>query len=249
MELKDKAKVIGRIQTRRVRETNPGPGWERDPVTGKFVKETDNHNIITQAGIAAMCKWIQYGHAQQGGSIRYIGVGTGYTAPAKSQTALVAETTRHEIDSWDNTNIGSGIMIASHMFLTSEANAALMECGLFQSSTGAPMFSRGLFGSGNIGSISAASPGIVTCSGHGLSDGDKILIEGVTGGMAAGLNNNAYFVDQQNANQFALYSDAGLTAAVTTSGTYTGGGTWKTIIPKTSAETLTVTYSLTFPAE
>ncbi len=54
---------------------------------------------------------------------------------------------------------------------------------------------------------------------------------------------------------FALYTDAGLTAAVdgTGYGAYEDASpntaAWKTIIPKTSAETLTITYSLTFPAD
>jgi len=202
-----------------------------------------------------MAKSIQYGNADAGGTLRYIGTGTGYTYPAKGDTALVAETLRAEIDSWTNTNIASDpvVMIATKMFLTTEANAALMECGLFKASTGAPMFCRGLFGYGLITNATQADPVVIESVGHGLADGDKILIEAVEG--MTELNGNAYYVDVLTGDTFGLYTDAALSASVNGTGftAYTdaspNNATWKKIIPKTSAETLTVTYSLTFPAD
>lgn len=252
--MRDHARVMGRIETVRSRR-EPGRGWVFDRKSGLYLKRTASKNIVTLAGLSMMAKSIQYGNADAGATIRYIGVGTGYTTPAKGNTALVAETLRVAIDSWDNANIAADpvVMIASRLFLTSEANAALMECGLFKSPTGAPMFCRGLFGYGLITNATQADPVVIESAGHGLSDGDKIYIAGVEG--MTDLNGNAYWVNQLNANTFELYSDAGLTTSVdgTGFGAYTDASPntaeWKTIIPKTSAETLTVTYSLTFPAD
>jgi hypothetical protein len=65
------------------------------------------------------------------------------------------------------------------------------------------------------------------------------------------LNDNAYYVDVLTGSTLGLYSDSDLSASVDTQGygAYTSGGTIKTIIPKSSSETLTVNYSLEFPAD
>lgn len=250
-------RVIGRIGTLRARATKPEgyAGWMRDPRSGLWVRRTKSKNMVVLAGLTAMFKWIQYGHADQGGSLRYMAVGTGKTTPAKSDVALVTENTRVAIDSWDNTNIASDpvVMIATRMFLTTEANAALMECGLFEASSGAPMFCRGLFGTGLITDATAANPVSIESVGHDLADGDKIEITGVEG--MTELNNNQYFVDVQDVDNFELYSDAALTTPVDGSAytPYTDASpntaTWKVVIPKTSAETLTVNYSLSIAAD
>lgn len=253
--MKDKIRVIGMIQTVLATERPQGKGWQRNPRTGLYERRSSSKNMIVLAGLSMMAKSIQYGHANSGETIRYMGVGTGFTTPAKANTALVAEVERLEIDSWDNTNIAADpvVMIATKLFLTTEAIGNLMECGLFQESTGAPMFCRGLFGIGLVTNATQAEPVIVESAGHGLVDGDKVYFEGVEG--MTDLNGNAYFVDQQNASTFALYSDAALSVPVdgTGFGAYTDASpntaTWKKVIPKTSAETLTVNYSLTFPAD
>jgi hypothetical protein len=253
---KDRISVLGRIATVRSTERPAGAGWTLDRRTGLYVRRSKGKNMVVLAGLSMMAKSIQYGNASAGKTIRYIEVGTGYTAPAKAQTALIAATLRVAIDSWDNTDIASDpvVMIASKLFTTAQANANLMECGLFQESSGAPMFCRGLFNNGTIVDATQAEPVVITVGGdspvaHGLTDGDEILIEGV-GGMTE-LNNNTYYVDVQSADTFDLYSDAALTTPVDGGayGAYTSGGTWKLVIPKTSSETLTVTYSLTFPAD
>ncbi len=254
--MRDRMRVIGRINTLRAAKEQPaGKGWARDPKTGLWVRRTSSKNMVVLAGLSAMFSWIQYGHANAGGTIRYMGVGTGSTTPAKGDTALVAEEERLEIDSWDNTNIASDpvVMIATKLFLTSEANANLMECALFKNSSGAPMFCRGLFGSGLITDATAANPVSIESVGHGLSDGDKILIAGVEG--MTELNNNTYFVDVQDAANFELYSDAALSIPVDGSGfgayedASPNTATFKVEIPKTNAETLTVTYSLSIAAD
>jgi hypothetical protein len=252
--INDRASVIGRIYTTKARAENPRlPGWEFD--NGLWVRRSKSRNMVVLAGLSMMAKSIQYGNALAGKTIRYLEVGTGFTYPVKGDTALQSAVVRKAIDSWDNTDIASDpvVMIASVLFTTAEAVGALMECGLFQESTGAPMFSRGLFGYGAISNITKADPAVVTSYAHGLVDGDKIYIEGVDG--MTEVNGNAYFIDKLTNDTFGLYSDAALTTSVNSSayGAYSeaspGNDTWKLIIPKTSAETMTVTYSLTFPVE
>ena len=237
----------------------PGPGWKRDPRNGLLTRSRENHNIVVLVGLAALAKWTQYGHEDQGGSIRYLGVGTGYTTPTKSDVSLEALLEIGEIDSWDNTNIDSDpvVEIATIMFLTDEANGELMEAGLFQAIPASPssgvMFCRGLFGSGLITNATKASPCVIESIAHGLESGEKIKITGVTG--MTELNNNDYFVDVLTADTFGLYTNAALSTPVDSSAftDYTDASpntaTWKLIIPKTTAEILTINYSLTLPAE
>jgi hypothetical protein len=254
--MKDKIKVIGRIGTKLERCAMPDamPGWMRE--NGLWVRRGSmNKNMVVLPGLNMLAKSIQYGNAAQGKTIRYCEVGTGYATPAKANTALGVAVTRVEIDSWDNTNIAADpvVMIATAIFSTSEGIGNLMECGLFQESTGAPMFSRGLFGYGAINNATKADPVVITSIAHGLVDGDQVMIEDVSG--MTELNNNTYFIDKLTNDTFALYSDAALSASIDGSayGDYVeaspDGDTWKKIITKTSAEILTVTYSLTFPVE
>jgi hypothetical protein len=256
-------KILGRIQAiRQIANPDseaPGAGWHRDPFSGLWSRACANHNIVVLAGLSALAKWSQYGHADQGGSIRYLGVGTGYTTPSKSDTSLEAQLEIAEIDSWDNTNIDSDpvVEIATLMFLVDEANGDLMEAGLFQAIPASPstgvMFCRGLFGMGLITNATKASPCVIESIGHGLAAGEKVKITGVSG--MTELNDEDYFIDALTEDTLGLYSDAALATPVDSSAftDYTDASpntaTWKVIIPKTTAEILTVNYSLTLPAE
>jgi hypothetical protein len=253
--MKSRMRVIGRIGTERAREDAKGlPGWEYKD--GLWRRRTlRNKNMIVTAGFSMTAMSLQYGHANAGKSIRYIEVGTGFAYPAKADTALGTAVTRKEIASWDNTNIAEDpvVMIASVQFTTSEAVGALMECGLFQELTGAPMFSRGLFGYGPVMNATQGNPVVITSIAHGLTDADKVLIEGVAG--MTELNGNSYFIKKLSDDTFSLYSDDALTATIdgTGFGAYSEASpdadTWKLVIPKANTETLTVTYPLTFTAD
>ena len=232
----------------------PGAGWVRQGPAGLWTRRTVNHNIVVLGGLSALARWIQSEHAEQGGYLRYLHVGTGYTTPAKDDTALETPLAYSEIDSWDNTDIASDpvVMIASVMFLTSEANGEIMEAALYSDSND-EMFCRGLFGHGMITGATQADPCVITSVGHGLASTEKIKITGVTG--MTDLNDTDYFVDVLTPDTFALYTDVGLSTAVDSTGfdAFTPASpetaNWKLIIPKTVAEILTVNYSLTFPAE
>lgn len=224
---------------------------------GSEIREHISKNVVVLAGLNMMAKAIQYGHADQGKTIRYLEIGSGLSVPGKTDTALGTTVERMEIDSWDNTDNTSTsdpvIMIAEKLLLTTEGNGDLTEAGLFQGSSGAPMFCRGRFLDGDIIAASKADPCVIQVSAaHSLIQGDKIRIQTV-GGMVE-LNGNDYYVDVESsflgADEFALYSDAGLTTSVDSSGytTYTSGGEFVLKVVKTSGKTLAIDYSLTFPA-
>ena len=81
---------------------------------------------------------------------------------------------------------------------------------------------------------------MITDAGHGLVDGQRVIIEAV-GGMTQ-LNGNLYYVNQINSSTFSLYNDEDLTDTVDGSAfsAYTSGGTWKISIPKTGSTILVV---------
>lgn len=69
----------------------------------------------------------------------------------------------------------------------------------------------------SITAITKANPAVVTCSSHGLVDGDVCYIRGVVG--MTEVNDNAYIVDYVSASQFKLVDTDS-----TGWGTWTSGG-------------------------
>lgn len=67
-----------------------------------------------------------------------------------------------------------------------------------------------------------ATPCVITAAGHGLVDGDRVVITKIVGSIGSELNNNTYVVDVLSSSTFALYDVYG--APVTTVGSYTSGG-------------------------
>lgn len=70
--------------------------------------------------------------------------------------------------------------------------------------------------------ITTATPGVVTAAGHGLVDGDRVVITKVVGTIAAEVNNQTFVVDVLSSSTFGLYDTFGL--PITTVGSYTSGG-------------------------
>ena len=77
-----------------------------------------------------------------------------------------------------------------------------------------PMLHGGRGISQDITAATNANPVVVTCNGHGYSDGDKVTISGVLGNTAA---NGTHTVAGKTANTFQL-------SGVTGNGSYTSGG-------------------------
>ena len=80
--------------------------------------------------------------------------------------------------------------------------------------------------------VTQANPAVVTSNGHGLYNGNKIVISGVVG--MTQLNGNTYYVQNRTANTFSLSSNAdpASTTNVDSSG-FTAYGSAGTITPKT----------------
>ena len=77
----------------------------------------------------------------------------------------------------------------------------------------------------NVSGVNLANPVVITTtSAHGLSDGQLITIENITG--TTQLNGNNYYVDVQSTSTFTLYSDQALSTSVDGSGytAYTSSG-------------------------
>lgn len=70
--------------------------------------------------------------------------------------------------------------------------------------------------------ITTATPAVVTASGHGLVDGDRVVITKVVGTIAPEVNNQTFVVDVLSSSTFGLYDTFGL--PITTVGSYTSGG-------------------------
>lgn len=78
-------------------------------------------------------------------------------------------------------------------------------------------------GAKNVTGITAAAPGVVTIASHGWSNGDEVVLEGITGMIE--LNNRSFVVRNATTNTFTLEDIYG--ASVDTSGytAYASGGT------------------------
>ena len=88
-----------------------------------------------------------------------------------------------------------------------------------------------------------ATPCVITAAGHGLSDGDRIVITKIVGSIGAELNNNTYVVDVLSSSTFALYDVYGL--PITTVGSYTSGGQLTKTGPRLGIVDAPPTYILT----
>lgn len=244
-------KIRGFVRGARLRSANPRlPGWRRNRITGLWEKAHANHNKITNAGAVMILSSIQAGHANAGKTVGYIAVGSGNNIPTIADTTLQVETERNAITSFDNTDLSNNphIIKGTTTFATTEAVGDIMEIGLFQEATGAPMIGRALFGSGGLEAATKADPCVITDVGHGLSDGDLIQIEGVAGMVE--LNDERFYAKVLTPDTFSLYSDEALTTSIDSSA-YTDftvaspdEGRWTLVFDKANDEVFSATYGI-----
>lgn len=116
-------------------------------LTGNLLKHEKVENIIVTAGRAWVLKQINSSDIATAQSIGFMAIGTGNTAPATSQTALVEETTRNAIVSFTTANLTSNppSWRAECSFASDEGNTTLAEVGLFNSSAAGTMLGRATF--------------------------------------------------------------------------------------------------------
>ncbi len=216
-----------------------------EAASGRLVVEEVSHNLVPTQGRGAMFTFTTYGHADVGKSWRYIGAGTGTTAPAAGDTALETQLLRKEC-SWNWTDVFTGSptgpkVIGSVIFLSSEANGFVTEFGIFNLSSAGYMLNRAFLTPGqktNVTAITKAANAQITSVGHGLSVGHQVKIENVAGmteinGLVGTVQS---LVDADN-----------FTVDINSSGfsTYTSGGKWTRGWQKTTSYTMTVTVTLT----
>ena len=91
--------------------------------------------------------------------------------------------------------------------------------------------------------ITTATPGVVTAAGHGLVDGDRVVITKVVGTIGPTVNNQTFVVDVLSSSTFALYDTFGV--AITTVGSYTSGGQLTKTGPELGIVSAPVLYYLT----
>lgn len=88
-----------------------------------------------------------------------------------------------------------------------------------------------------------ATPCVITAAGHGLVDGDRIVITKIVGSIGAELNDNTYVVDVLSSSTFALYDIYG--TPITTVGSYTSGGQLTKTGPRLAVQNLPPEYIFT----
>lgn len=120
-----------------------------DARTGLVKRHLEFRNLITDAGLEAI------GTNALSTLCNYLAVGTGSTAPAVTDTALVSElfrTTNNggfgDTGGVDTTNFFAWIR-RTRQFNEAEANGNLTELGFFRDATGGTMFNRQLFRDSN----------------------------------------------------------------------------------------------------
>jgi len=111
--------------------------------TGEIVEQRVLNTVVT-SGRRWVLEAIQSANAASAPVMQQIAVGTSTTAPATSQTALVAENTRKAVGTWDNAELTSNppSWQAQVSFATNEANTTLGEVALLNSSSGGTMLNR-----------------------------------------------------------------------------------------------------------
>jgi hypothetical protein len=216
-----------------------------DARTGEILQRSVNHNIITRAMLATIpLSWYQ----ARTYYVTEIGVGSGVTTPADTDTTLTTEVDRKAITDPITTTFLTGATpysIATVHFTVSEANGNLTEAGQFDSNNG--LANHALFGTGAITGATQANPVVITDVAHGLTSGTRIKILGVLGMTQINFTGATwYYVSVLTADTFSLYSDAGLTTTVNGTGysAYSSAGTWYIDIPKTASTNLDVSFEI-----
>lgn len=112
----------------------------KDMRTGKIKYQTTRRNLITSTGAIELAKIVT--SATSGTRPTSMGIGTSTTAPASSQSALVAQTVRRAATPTRSLN---QISYAA-TFGTGVGTGTIQEGGLFNATTAGVMFARFLTG-------------------------------------------------------------------------------------------------------
>lgn len=105
------------------------------------VEVTQKDNLIVNGGFDAICANIA---GTSVGAFKYIGVGTGNTAAAATQTALVSELPGRGTGTYAHT-AGTKVFTVSYLFAAGVATGAITEAGVFNASSAGTMLDRVVF--------------------------------------------------------------------------------------------------------
>lgn len=173
-------------------------------------------------------------------TLKEVALGTGYTDPTRTDTALTTQLASKDIESWDDALIAPdssnySVRYAVNLWLSTEANGVISEVG-FKFDNG-DLATHALWKKMTISWITNASEGVVTFSAaHGLSTGDEIHILNV-GGMTE-VNGNTYTITVVDADEVSLDGEN-----TTGYGSYSSGtGNGYLVVTKTSGEVLETKY-------
>src|SRR5688572_27254633 len=221
-----------------------------DVITGKIRRHV-NHNIITRPFLATVPLSFYEARAFY---IDEIQVGTGITTPADTDTALATTLAAKAITDPITETFLTGATpysIATVQFNLSEAIGNLTEAGQFDSDDG--LANRALFGRGYVDAATTANPVGITSEEHGLTSGDKLRFDGVGGMTQLNFTTNGnvyYYASVANSDNFALYTDSGLTTPLNGGafGAFTPASpetaVWTLVIEKTSSKILQVNFEM-----
>lgn len=77
--------------------------------------------------------------------VQYLGIGSGTTAPAAGQTALITQLGNRRVFDSTPTVSATGVTVCTCLFPAGESTGTIAEAGLFTTATGGAMFSRVTF--------------------------------------------------------------------------------------------------------
>lgn len=219
-------------------------GLEINGETGA-VRRYLNRNIMTRTFLATIPP--SY-FAARSFYITELGVGSGITAPADTDVDLTTEVdTKAITEPLDNSNLtgATPYSIVTVQFLPGEATGNLTEAGLFLSN--GDLVNHALFGRGVPTAATQADPVVITDADHGLTSGDRIRFDAVSGMTQLNFTGaNWYYISSLSSSTFSLYHDVALSNTVDGTGfsAFSSGGTWTIVIDKTALNTFFVSFEL-----
>ena len=116
------------------------------------VKTQDEHNLVVSAGLAYIASRMKDATAT---AMSHMAVGTGTTAAAAGQTALVTESARVALTSTTivTTNVSNDAVQYVATFNPGTATAAITEAGIFNAASAGTMLARVAFSVINKGAL------------------------------------------------------------------------------------------------
>ncbi|MGC8895649.1 MAG: hypothetical protein ACP5LB_02620 [Candidatus Bathyarchaeia archaeon] len=140
MSLKNKAKIIVGMG-RRIEI------WRNGKLIDVDERLIDFEDLVVDGGLNALCGQAFDGSANRPAVFNYVAIGTDGTAPASTQTALLAEVMRVQGTYSKDANTGECSMDATFNITNTYA---LQECGLFNASSGGTMYCRDTYTTKNV---------------------------------------------------------------------------------------------------